>query len=49
MKQTKTVKPDTQLNEIFEDISKMETLLPVIEDGVLKGIIVKTTVLSNLS
>lgn len=49
MKQTKYVEPDTPLNEIFEDISKMDTPLPVLEDGYLRGIIVKATVLSNLS
>lgn len=49
IKQTKTVTPDTTLNEIFEDISQMDTPLPVVEDGYLRGIIVKGTVLSNLS
>lgn len=48
IKDTKTVSPDITLNEIFEDISKMDTPLPVVEDGYLKGIIVKGTVLSNL-
>lgn len=48
VKETKTVKLDTPLNEIFEDISKMDTPLPVVEDGFLRGIIVKATVLSNL-
>ena len=47
--QTKTVSPDTPLMEIFEDISQMNTPLPVVEDGYLRGIIVKATVLSNLS
>lgn len=48
IKDTKTVSPDITLNEIFEDISKMDTPLPVVEEGYLKGIIVKGTVLSNL-
>lgn len=49
VKPTKTVDPDTPLNDIFEDISKMHTPLPVVEDGYLRGIIVKATVLANLS
>ena len=49
IEETKTVGPDTPLSEIFEDISKMDTPLPVVEDGYLRGIIVKATVLSNLS
>lgn len=49
IKQSNTVTPDTTLNEIFDDISQMDTPLPVVEDGYLRGIIVKGTVLSNLS
>lgn len=49
MEESKTVGPDTPLSEIFEDISKMDTPLPVVEDGYLRGIIVKATVLINLS
>lgn len=49
IEESKTVGPDTPLSEIFEDISKMDTPLPVVEDGYLRGIIVKATVLSNLS
>lgn len=48
VKETKSVNLGTQLNEIFEDISKMNHPLPVVEDGFLRGIIVKATVLSNL-
>ena len=47
--QTNTVSPETHLNEIFEDIAKMDTPLPVVEDVYLRGIIVKATVLANLS
>ena len=49
IEETETASLDTPLNEIFDQISKMDTPLPVIENGFLRGIIVKATVLSNLS
>lgn len=49
LEQVNPVSPDTILSELFDDISKIDVPLPVVnENGVLKGIIVKSTVLSNL-
>lgn len=48
IEKTKSISPDTLLSEIFDDISKIDVPMTVVEDGILKGIIVKSTVLSNL-
>lgn len=49
LEQVNPVSPDMILSELFNDISKIDVPLPVVnENGVLKGIIVKSTVLSNL-
>ncbi|WP_026894591.1 quaternary amine ABC transporter ATP-binding protein [Clostridiisalibacter paucivorans] len=49
MEETKEVSPDTTINQLFDDISQMDVPIPVVEDEILKGIIVKGTVLANLS
>lgn len=48
IKPVKTTGLETTINEIFDDISNMDTPLPVLENDIVKGIIVKGVLLSNL-